>query len=189
MNFEIQAPATIHLKGLSNTDLLNVYLQGLEKPYFFRVLHKKYPAIKFNLCHPGKYSTTAGTVDKILPLQIQKFNYTLPPKDRHLMKFFEFRKNPTLTGSPARNFTKLGIIETGTKYDTYPFPVRLFILLHEIGHFYYKDEANADAFAAKTFVDLGYNESTALYSLSNVLNFESKRNKDRIETMLYNVQK
>lgn len=189
MKFEITAPSTIYVNGLQETDHINVYLKGLPKPYFFRVLFKKYPSIKFNLCHPGSYSMTAGKVEKIAPIEIQKFNYKLPAHDRERMKFFEFRKNPTLTGSPARNFTKTGIIETGTKFPHYPFAVRLFILLHEIGHFYYFDETNADAWAAKTFIDMGYNESTALYSLSNVLNFETTRNKDRITTMLANVQK
>lgn len=189
MKFSISEPSTVYVKGLENTDLINVYLKGLDKPYFFRLLNKKYPSIKFNLCHAGDYSMTSGIVEKIGAIEIQKFNYKLPPHDRERMKFFEFRKNPTLTGSPARNFTKTGIIETGTKFPHYPFAVRLFILLHECGHFYYFDETNADAWAAKTFVDMGYNESTALYSLSNVLNFETKRNKDRIETMLSNVQK
>ena len=100
------------------------------------------------------------------------------------MKPYKFVFNPNLNGSPARNFSQTGIIEYGNNFLNLPAPVKTFILLHEIGHFFYKTEKYCDIFAAKNFIDMGYNNSTAFYALSKVLR-ESAANKER-ENFLFN---
>ena len=92
-----------------------------------------------------------------------------------------------MKGTPARNFTGKGLIEVGEKFYKYPYAVRVFILLHELGHFYYKDESLCDLFAAKNFINWGYNNSTAFYALSQVLNCDSDRNKERVTILFKNL--
>lgn len=185
----IAEPSTVYLKNLSSCNRVNIYLQGLQLPYFFRELDCKYNCIKVNLPHVGTYSGDNGEIESVCPIEIEPLNIKLPYPDRDRMKQFIIKHNPLLTGSPARNFTQTGIIETGTRYKTAPFPIRLFILLHEIGHFLYKNEDNCDAWAAKQFIAMGYNNSTAIYALTKVLNCESPTNKQRILKLFNHLKK
>ena len=186
MIFTITKPSTVHLRLPVHTERVNVFLKGML--YFFREINGKFGSIKFNLCHAGTYEVNTGTITKITPIEITPLPFTMPNPDRDRIKKYRIVYNPSLTGSPARNFTNIGLIETGTKFKTYPFPVRFFILLHEIGHFYYSDETNCDLFAAKTFVKMGYNNSTAYYSLSKVLH-PSETNNKRLEQLFKHLNK
>lgn len=112
---------------------------------------------------PGNYFIENGKVIKTVPIEINKLQAHLPPPDRNRLKHYTIVFNPELTGSPARNFTGKGLIETGTKFKTYPAQLRLFILLHEMAHFWYKAESDCDLWAAIHFIGMGYNNSTALY--------------------------
>jgi hypothetical protein len=72
-----------------------------------------------------------------------------------------------------------GIIEKGNKFNSYSKPTRVFFLLHEFAHFYYKTEKFCDLFAMVHFLRMGYNMSTAMYCLTNVLR-RTPENKERI---------
>lgn len=185
----ISEPSTLYVNNLNGVTAVEVFLHGLKLPYFFRVLNGKFDEIKFNLCHAGTYDCLQGSIVRIVPIEINPLSVSLPKPDRMRFKSFDISFNPELTGSPARNFTGTGKIETGTKFKDYPYPVRVFILLHEIGHFFYTDEADCDLFAAKMFINMGYNNSTAFYSLSNVLNCDVTRNKDRVMKLFNNLNK
>lgn len=187
--FSISEPSTVYLKNLDTCKGVEVFKDGLNLPYFFRNLDCKYSEIKFNVKHLGRYKINAGQVAAIVPIEIQELNVTLPTPDRDRLKPFDIVYNPKLTASPARNFTNKGLIEYGTKFKTYPFPIRVFILLHEIGHFFYKNECDADLFAAVHFIRLGYNNSTALYALTRVLNFNSHANNDRVTKLFKHLNK
>jgi hypothetical protein len=75
--------------------------------------------------------------------------------------------------TPARIFTsgeRKGTIQINDEaFNEMSQPTRLFILLHELGHYYFKTEALADKFALHTFLNMGYNYSSALAALTNVL--------------------
>ena len=58
----------------------------------------------------------------------------------------------------------------------------MFILLHEVGHFFYTEEYKCDTFAAFHFLDMGFNPSQAFESLAGVLH-EGKRNDERIDNI------
>jgi hypothetical protein len=92
--------------------------------------------------------------------------------------------NPYLQGTPARIFTMRNpaIIEVGDKFFTYPKQVRLFILLHEFGHLFYKTEWKVDRFALWAFLKMGYNKSQAFYALSKTLS-DSEQSTDRIKRL------
>jgi hypothetical protein len=148
----------------------------------------KYTSIQFNINHKGTYKIDVDCIKiDVLPQTITPLNVTLPPKERDRMKHFKFVYNPDLKGTPARNYSIEGVIEYGDAFKALPFPVKLFVLCHEIGHFYYHTEKWADLYAAKIFVDNGYNLSTAIYSLTCVLNTNSARNEDRINSLFKNV--
>lgn len=184
--------------------------------YFFRNLDGKTPRIKFNLCHPGVYSSPQDfEVVKCVPIEKPATLPALPPYERNEIKDFVIVDNPDLQGSPARVFVKEGIVERGRELFRLPKPVRVFILLHEVGHFFYgitegdmrraskmsdpdardfltrrrnESEMKCDLFALIHFLEMGYNRSTAFYALSNVLHRSSDNNK-RLQALFNNIQK
>lgn len=91
--------------------------------------------------------------------------------------------NKNLEGTPARIYTDTGIIEVSTSFISFPPPVRLFLLLHETGHFLYVTEEYCDLWALINFLRMGYNRSTAYYTLDKILS-RSPQNIDRIKFLL-----
>ena len=187
--FETTGKATIEIflkEPIPKTT--KVYHNG--ELYFFRTFHHPQQRFKFNVAHAGKFAVSNECDEiKVGELVIHQLEATLPPPDRNLLKPFKIVLNPKLTGTPARNFTHKGIIEISPKFKTYPFCTRKFILYHEKGHFFYKSEELADLWAAKEFVKDGYNNSSAFYALKNVLNFDSKINKDRLKHLFKNLHR
>jgi len=155
--------------------------------YFFRDLAPDQHEIKFNIAHPGKYSTNVNCESiKVEPIRIHNLDIVLPPHQKeHYPKDgkFIYRYNPELIGTPARNFYRLGLIELGENFFTQPYPVQEFILDHERGHSFYHDEDLADMYAAKTYISRGFNNSTALHSLTDVLKSPGVQNKERIDKL------
>lgn len=152
--------------------------------YFYRKMSGQ-DRIKFNICKAGSFTTNFKLhTCEVLPITIHPLNVKLPPPQRNEMKPFVIKRNPGLgEGTPARNFFYKGIIETGPKFYRQIEPIQRFIILHEIGHFLYKDEWLADLYAAVNFINEGFNNSTALYALTDVLNCNVERNKERIKKL------
>lgn len=150
--------------------------------YFYRKLSGQ-DRLKFNICKADIFSTNLDlhTCD-ILPLTIHPLNVTLPEPQRNEMKPYKIIYNQALKGTPARNFFHQGIIEVGDRFNSFTYPIQRFIILHEKGHFLYKDEWMADLYAAVNFINEGYNNSTALYALTDVLK-TNPRNADRIKKL------
>lgn len=188
-SFEIIKPSTLFLDFCgSQPQKLKIYTEAGEL-YFLRVLDGKYNEIKINIPDTGKYFLTVDSKINIVDLIKCKVNFTLPPNERERMKPFYIVHNPKLLGTPARNFTETGRIETGVRFYHYPKPIQRFFILHEIGHFYYKSEDKADLYALVKYVEEGYNPSQAYYALSKVLNKESKRNQERIFNLFNHIFK
>jgi hypothetical protein len=138
--------------------------------YYERFLNGKTPRIKFNIPNIGTYNfTTPCKIEKITPIQINNLLVDMPPFERNRVKDIEIIDNPSLVGTPARIFSFDGVIEKGRNLYKYPKPMRVFFLLHEIGHLFYKTEKYCDLFATVHFLQMGYNTSTAMYCLTNVL--------------------
>jgi hypothetical protein len=184
--------------------------------YYFRELRGNAPRIKFNLLHPGIYSSdTPFEIVKVVPVEIPATLPLLPEYERSDLKDFVIVNNPDLDGSPARVFVKDGIIEKGATFYDYPKPIRVFILLHEVGHFFYgitdedkrkaslmrdpdardylkkrrnESESKADLFALINYLKMGYNRSMAFYSLAKVLS-RSQDNVNRLKELIKNIQK
>lgn len=153
--------------------------------YFERFLDGKTPRIKFNIVHPDNYTGNVPfEVVKISPIEIPTPSIDLPPYERNRLKDFVIIDNPELEGTPARVFTQEGVIEKGKRLYDFPKPMRVFFLLHEVGHFFYKTEEYCDLFAYYHFLQMGYNQSTAMYCLTQVLR-KNANNLERVK-FLYN---
>jgi hypothetical protein len=139
-----------------------------------RTIYKRYmngKADNFSVNMPTKgtyYLPDTEILDR-LPLVPCKIKFDLPTPERNKLKNFKIEFNPTLNGTPARIFTDSGLVEIGPNFQNYDPPTKLFILLHELGHFYYKTEWKTDTFALYWYLKLGYNKSQAFYALSRVL--------------------
>ena len=152
--------------------------------YFFRNLTPNNYKIKVNIAKADTFTTNVECFIKVLPFEIVDIKEKLPPKEKDCFhKHFKYRFNKNLNGTPARNFYREGVIEISPKFLTLPYPVQVFIICHEIGHSYYHDEEKADLYACKLYLKLGFNGSTAIHSLTDVLNFKSYKNKDRINKL------
>jgi len=190
MNFEIKKPSTVTVvfepQKLPFT--FKVHKDG--QLYFFRKLSKGQEKINFNLKHSGSYQSNEGTIVSIDKMTIKPLGFSVPlPQRIGREKPITIQYNPILTkefGTPARHFTGKGLIEVGDFFKSLPFPIRYFVLLHEYAHFFYKDESYCDLWAAKRFVENGYNRSTALYALTDVLK-NTDENIKRILTLNRNL--
>lgn len=154
------------------------------RTYYFRYLDGKTPRIKFNMPDPGQYNSNHDfQVVKTMNIETPDHYPQLPPAERDRWKEPIFVYNPNLTGTPARIFTDTGVIEHSPDYYRYPPPVRLFLDLHEQGHFLYQTEEYCDLFALINYLRMGYNRSTAYYTLSQILS-RSNDNLNRLKFLL-----
>lgn len=189
MKFKTDNKITIRIMFGANPNAIRIIRNG--KVYFIRHLGGKYSEVKVNITHPGNYTVQAfkGTITALKKgaLEIAPFP-DVPPKERDLEKPYRIVTNKSLTGTPARIFPHSGIIEVSTSWHKMIAPIRLFILLHEVGHFFYKTEWKCDQFAAHHFLKMGYNPSTAFYAISKILH-KSPGNDTRVLTLLKNLIK
>ncbi len=154
--------------------------------YHVREIPKSKP-IDIAIHHSDTYTTDTDCV--IVPLGDiipEDIDIQLPDPERWRLRPVKVCYNPNLEGTPARIFTTKNpaIIEVGQKFYTLPKQMRLFILLHEVGHLFYTEEWKVDLFALKVFLKAGYNQSQAFYALSKVLG-QSEQSEDRV-TRLFN---
>ena len=177
----VNKPETIYIKFRGELPrMFELFDCKNNRVYFQRYLDGKTPRIKFNIPNIGRYKTANNfEILKRVDIEIPKLDFSLPPFERDRIKDSTIIFNPDLANTPARIFTNEGVIEKGRDFYKYPFPIRVFFLLHEYGHFYYKTEMYCDLFALVNFLQMGYNMSTAIYALTNVLR-RTPENKERI---------
>lgn len=185
----ISSPSTVYIVFTGEMPKLFLVYAGNGVVEYFRYLDGKTPRIKFNLVESGDYTcNTPCDVIKVVPVEIPKLP-TLPPAERDRYKGDpEIIIDPNWTISPASNFTQDNVIVCGPKWMSLIPPVKLFILLHEGGHFFYATEEYCDLFAFVSFMRMGYNKSTAFYTLDKVLR-KSPQTIDRIKTLMQTIQK
>lgn len=151
--------------------------------FYFRDIFKA-GYFEINMPLYGLFDLHNFKVAKIEPIKISYPNFELKKPDRYFKKKLPIRTDATLTGTPARNYFVKGEIVLGEKFWRLPFMARLFILLHEHGHFLYRSEKDADKFALYHLLKNGYNNSSAYYSLKDVLNMAATVNKERVKNIL-----
>lgn len=150
------------------------YFRDIFKPGYFEI----------NMPLPGLFDLHNFKVVKVEPIKISYPNFKLKKPDRNFKKKFPVRIDANLTGTPARNYFVRGEIVVSKRFLRLPFMARLFILLHEDGHFLYISEKDADKYALYHLLINGYNNSSAYYSLKDVLNMAANVNKGRLRNIL-----
>jgi len=146
---------------------------------------------KINLPFAASYQFTGFGWEflKTTPLQKTVRNIVLPPPERDKIQGIKKVLIDNLSNSPARIYTDKQTIVLNPRFYNYSAETRLFILLHELGHFYYKTEWKCDTYAAYHFLTFGCNPSEAFMSLAGVLHEKNsdgttnQRNEDRIQNI------
>ena len=162
-----------------------------DKIWIDRDIKPEVKEISFNIVKNGDY--TAPIEFEILKIEPIKTINTIQLFDpeRNRQRPFKIVYNPRLgeSATPARIFTNLypAKIEVGKRFYQYPPQVRMFILLHELGHLYYTTEHKCDLFALKNFIEMGFNISQAFYALSKVLH-PNETNKERINQLFNEIK-
>lgn len=184
----ITSPSTVYISFTGEMPKLFLVYSGNGVVEYFRYLDGRTPRMKFNLVETDDYTCNVPCdIIKIVPVEIPKLPI-LPPAERDRYKGDpEIILDANWTVSPASNFTQDNVIVCGPAWMALIPPVRLFILLHEGGHFFYATEEYCDLFAFVSFMRMGYNKSTAFYTLSKVLR-KSPQTIDRIKTLLQTIQ-
>lgn len=185
-SFVTNGKATVKLKLVRVPVTFEVYRNN--DLFYFRDLVPGQKEISFNIALPGNYETNCEFSDiEILPLKVHGITVSLPPieKDFSHLKI-EYKYNPGLTGTPARHFYRKGLIEYSQDFLNLPYPVRVFILMHEKGHTFYHNEKFADLYALDKYLKAGFNKSTALHSLTDVLK-EAAQNSDRVKFLINSI--
>lgn len=187
-SIKISDPSTVYIKFTGTLPAIFVLTDDYDNVEYFRYLDGHTPRIKFNVPESGNYlGNTDFEIVKIVPIEIPGILPTLPPAERD-----RWTANPVIiydenwTESPASNFTFDGVIMHGPAYAAMIKPIRIFIDLHEKGHYFYCTEEYCDLYALVNFLRMGYNRSTAYYALSKVLN-RTSQGIARIDFLMKNI--
>lgn len=183
-------PSTYTINFFEPKNRIDIVNSSTGKTYFYRELPHGVKSIKINIPHKGIFSFDGNAVIKQGPLRITNKvnNIKLPPPERQRRKPYKIIYDPKVTSSPAIIYTELGLIVTGPRFKQLTQPMKEFILLHEIGHFDYETEKYCDLYAAKEFIRMGGNPSTAIYCLTDVLR-NKPQNDERIKYVYNNFLK
>lgn len=169
MQLNVNKPSTVYISFHSELPKVFTLYNADGNKYYYRHLDGKTPRIKFNIPDSGIYHANVNfQVYKIEDIEIEKLP-PAPKAERDRYKESKIIFNNQLRNTPCRIYTDLGIIEVGYDFYKQPEPVRLFLLLHEEGHYFYCDEVKCDIYAMINFIRLGYNRSTAFYTLQHVM--------------------
>lgn len=155
-----------------------------------RDLDGKTKEINVNTLFDGYYhSPNNFDVISSEPLKIKEPKIVLYKNERQFERPIVIVYNKDLQGTPARIFPQLNParIEIGDVFKSFAPQVRMFILLHEYGHLFYKDEHKTDLFALREYLKLGLNASQAFYALSKVLH-DSPANTERIKKLFHELK-
>lgn len=182
-------PLSQHFKA-SQKGRITVYANGLL--YYDRPLAAN-ENFYINLPFPARYQF-AGYGFEIgaqKDLVILPKTFGLPAPERKRIYRVDSITLDNASKSPARIYTTLNKIVVSPKFYSYSVEVRLFILLHELGHFFYETEWKCDQYAAYHFLyTFNCNPSQGFESLAGVLHTEKpdgsehEVNNDRIKRII-----
>lgn len=184
----IPNPSTLYIRFLNEIPKVFQFGTTSGELVYFRNVYGTIPRIKFNVPIPGDYvGNVPFDIVRIAPIEIPVLSLpVLPPANRDRWpENLQFVYNPNLD-TVARNWTNDGIVELGPRFYKLTKAQQEFIKLHEQGHFLYSGEEDCDLFALVNFVRMGYNLSTAYYTLQNDLS-KSTQQVQRLKSMFDNI--
>lgn len=188
---ELKQRCTVIILGNSFKTVFVTNKDG--KTYYFRKFDNPQSSCKVRIPDVGKYTFLVDGKEigksqmKFIPLVPARFNVEMPFRQRNRAKPYEITTNHTLSHTPARIHTHSGRIEVSPAFHQFPIFAQKFIIAHELGHFYYQDEEYADMFAAQSMLKRGYNPSSIMYTLINVLKRSPLASK-RLSLMFNNLE-
>lgn len=188
-DINVTIPATIYVRLESPVSRFDLY-NSKGRLEYFRYLGQNITRFKFNVPKPGQYTSNVPVeVIKTTPIEIDKrvLDIVLPPAERDRLKNTTIEYNPNLEGTPAANYTDDGIVEVSEEFIYFPAPIKLFILIHEQGHYFYRTEKYCDLYAYVNFLRMGHNRSMAYYALDRVLS-RTPENISRLDYMLSTIK-
>ncbi len=144
---------------------------------------------KFNAIGNGVFEVISSQPFDIYCKKLDVFDLSkieIPTRERSEFKPYKIVENFDLYNTPARINISKGVIETGQKFKYLNEQQQQFILLHEIGHFYYTTEFKCDVFAMYNLLKKGYNKSQAYSALKDVLS-RNPQNTERIKIIFDNL--
>lgn len=186
----VDNPSTVYIRFAASVPKRFEVRDSRGHVHYFRDISEPVPRIKFRMPIYGVYFTdTPIEIVKIVPIEIPDFvrNPVLPKPTRDRVKDVFFTYNPSLD-TVARIHTDTGQIEHGPRYKELIRPMKVFIDEHEKAHMFYLDEDDCDMLALVNFIRLGWNESTAYYTLSRVLR-RSPQQMERVKSIYYAICK
>lgn len=192
----IEKPSTVYISFPSELPGRFDVVSKSGELYHFRYLNRRTPRIKFNIPTPGTYYFSCpAIVTKVVDIELPDNLPELPEYERSRVKDVVIEFEPSLSGTPARIYTDLteigldyAVIQKGVDFYDFPPVMRVFFLLHELGHLYYKTEWKCDLFALIHYLKMGYNRSVAMYCLTHVLR-ETDGNIERVNKLFENIKK
>jgi len=140
--------------------------------WIYREWGVKQKQCNVNIVYAGEYnSETPFKAKRNGDILKGGFNIPVDIPERFRFKNFVINYRNDIGNTPARINTMVSpaIIEVSDKWKAYPPQVRLFVLLHEMGHMFYQTEDKCDNFALKLYLQQGFNASQAFYALSKIL--------------------
>lgn len=158
-----------NITGFASTDETIIIFDKKNKPFYFKSNNKN--IIKFNL-PKGKYYTDNYLIQ--LPQPIKYEGVRLPKFERKITLPAKFKI--IITPNPRRCsiYIPQGIVKIDTNLLKMPYPFIYYVLLHELGHYFYKPgntekdklicEKKCDEFANFFMLKSGYNPSQAFYT-------------------------
>lgn len=180
--FEIAQECSLFVPSNGLPDYMEIR-NSAGKVFYFRHKPDGVETIKININKPGQYTANFDAFATVKPLEIFNPIKQLPTKERDFRTEIQIH-GKKLDKTPALIYAKYGVVHYDRdKFAALPIPCKVFILLHEIGHFFYTTEWKADTFALYHFCKLGYNPSNAFYTLSKILEGKSEEQELRLKNL------
>jgi hypothetical protein len=155
---------------------------------FFRYLDVPSKRYDFNIIIPESYVINPEPVECYMSGAKRMINdFTLPTPDYlppTSPEFITDMSKPYV----AMSYIEDGKIILGSKFYELPEFARIFTQYHEIGHWHYNGQIEADTFALLHFCKAGFNPSSAIYAIKNYTS-HCKENADRVNSLYANVLK
>lgn len=181
-----KSPVSLNVQVEGVNGYYDIYVFGSNGKWYY---HRRWnePEVTINLpTHTEQVyvSVNKGKIKNVDIGLIQTLQVPYPDQPirrrPYSLKDLRFYERPGITG-PARISKHVPVVELNPDLMmNYPEHVQKFIQLHEAGHTFFDEEDKTDAWAAVTFVNNGYNLSTALFALTRVLNRDNPANLKRV---------
>lgn len=186
---KVNSPCCYHITFPYGTpELFCMYSEEGKTEYFRWLVPGRDDKIQFNIPVSGNYTFSDPVIVRNITSIIVPYLPELPPAERNrFLTDPEIIVNPN-SGSLADNYSMQGKIIVGQRWIELPNSIRYFILLHEKWHFFYRTEEFCDLGAYVDFMRSGYNDSTAMYSLSEVIH-RTPENMQRLAHLLSVIEK